>query len=54
MGELLIKDFVVNAQDNQQTPVFKQKITINSVQIHPELDLKPHQLTADLVLQTGW
>jgi hypothetical protein len=54
LGELLIKDFVVNAQDNQQTPVFKQKITINSVQIHPELDLqKPHQLTADLVLQTG-
>lgn len=54
LGELLIKDFIVNAQDSQQTPAFKEKITIHSINIHPELDLqKPHQLSADVTLQTG-
>ena len=54
LGELLIKDFVVNAQDMQQTPIFKQQIKVNSLQIHPELDLqKPHQLALDLALKTG-
>lgn len=54
LGELNVRNFVVDAQDQQQKPVFKQKITINEITVYPELDLKkPHQLQSDIQLSTG-
>ncbi|HNJ85390.1 MAG TPA: DUF748 domain-containing protein, partial [Agitococcus sp.] len=54
LGELNLRNFVVDAQDKQQKPVFKQKFTINELTVYPELDLKkPHQLQSDIQLSTG-
>lgn len=54
LGELNLSNFVVDAQDEQQKPVFKQQITINKLTVYPELDLKkPHQLQSDIQLSTG-
>ncbi|HNN29825.1 MAG TPA: DUF748 domain-containing protein, partial [Agitococcus sp.] len=54
LGELNVRNFVVDAQDQQQLPVFKQQITINQLTVYPELDLKkPHQLQSDIQLSTG-
>ena len=54
LGELNIRNFLIDAQDQQQSPVFKQQITINDLTVYPELDLsKPHQLQADMQLATG-
>lgn len=54
LGELQLGNFIIDAQDQQQQPVFKQKITIDDLSIHPELDLKkPHQLQATIHLSTG-
>lgn len=54
LGELNLRNFEVDAQDQQQQPVFKQKITINELTVYPELDLKkPHQLQSDIQLSTG-
>lgn len=54
LGELNVHNFVIDGQDQQQSPVFKQKITINELTVYPELDLKkPHQLQSDIQLSTG-
>jgi len=54
LGEVAIKDFVIHGEDQRQTPVFKEQVTLAQITVNPQLDLaKPHQLDASLRLATG-
>lgn len=54
LGEVAVSNFVINAQDQRQTPTFNQQLTLTQLTVNPELDLtKPHQLVANVRLGTG-
>ncbi len=54
LGEVAVRDFVIQAQDQRQTPVFKQQLTITQLTVNPELEpAKSHQLAASLRMGTG-